>query len=97
MKQKWRPDEDEEHEHHRSQEQDEKLHRNLRHRVEQKAEPALCDRLSGKVPLHLALIGPEVSERKKHAADEPAPEVVAIAPVDGRGYGVQPACCARDL
>src|ERR1019366_1466060 len=60
--------EGEEDEHHRSDEENEKLHRDLRHGVEKQSEPTLPNRFSGEIPLHLRLIATEVSQGEEHSA-----------------------------
>jgi len=57
----------------------------------------LADRFSGQIALDLALIGSEVRQREEHSSDEPAPDVVAIVPVEGSGDGVKLSGSARQL
>ena len=51
--------------------------------------------LAGEIALHLRLVRPEIGEREKHTADQPAPDVVPIVPVEARHHGVQPSRRAR--
>ena len=62
----------EEHEHHRSNKENEELHRHLGHRVQQQAQAALADGFSGEIALYLALIGAEISQHEECAADQAA-------------------------
>ena len=94
LEQQRRPFENEEHKHHRADEQDEELHRDLGHRVEQQAEPALRHRFSGEIALHLRLIAAEVSQRQKHPANYAAPDVIAVVPIEVESDGIQPSCSA---
>ena len=89
LEQHWRFDEHIEDEHHGADEQDEELHRNLGHGVEQQAEPAFRDRAAGEVPLHLRLVAPEVRQKQKRAAYETAPDIEAVVPVEVGGDGVE--------
>ena len=81
MEDRGRPFEHEEDEHHGPNEEHGKLHGDLGHCIEQQAQAALRDALTGKVALHLALVAAEVGKRKKHAADQAAPQVVAVVQV----------------
>src|SRR5580692_10802554 len=90
MEQKGRALKHEEHKYNRPKEQNEKLDRNLRHGVKQQAEPALTDRFAREISLHLALIAAEIGQREEHAADETAPQVVAIVPVEAEIHGIEP-------
>ena len=78
-------------------EQDEELHRDLGHGVEQQAEAALRDRFAGEIALHLGLVAAEIGQRQEHAADQAAPEVVAVVPIEVQIHGVQPARRAGEL
>ena len=52
---------------------------------------------AGKIALHLALIAAEIGERQERTADQPAPEVVAIVPIEVEIHGVQTAGGARQM
>ena len=85
-----RQDELVEGEDHRPDEEDDELHRHLHQAVRQEAESALRDGGAREVSLHLRLVGAEIREREKEAADEARPEVVAAPRVEGEVDGVQP-------
>src|SRR3954452_18643485 len=70
-----------EHEHHCSDKQDEQLHGDLYHSVEQKTQSALANGFAGQISLHLALITSKIGQSKESAANEPAPDVVAVAEI----------------
>ena len=86
--------EQEQHEHHGSDEQDEELHRNLRHRVKQQAEAALRDRLAGQIPLHLRLIASEIREGEKRASNQSAPKVVTVIRIEVKIHCAELSRCA---
>src|SRR5258708_6969673 len=68
-------------EYHGPDEEDKKLHRDLGYRVEQQAEAALRDGFAGEVALHLRLVASEVGKEQERAADQAAPEIVAVVPI----------------
>ena len=84
-----------EHEHHGPDEQDEELHGDFGHGVEQQAQAALRDGFAGQVALHLRLVAAEIGEEQERAADQAAPDVEAVVPIEVGGDGVQPARRAR--
>ena len=77
--------------HHGADEEDEELHWNLGHGIEQQADPAFHDRAAGEVPLHLRLVAPEVRQKQKRAAYETAPDIEAVVPIEVGGDGVEAA------
>src|SRR6185312_14736046 len=89
LKQQRRLFEREKDEYHGANEENEELHRDLRQCVEQQSQPALGNRLSSEIALHLGLIATEVGQRQERSADKPAPYVVAVVPIEVRGHGVQ--------
>src|SRR3989304_643860 len=74
---------------HRPDKQDDELHRDLGHPIEQQSDPALSDRTPGKIPLDLRLICPKVGEGDEQSTDQPGPEVIAIIEVEGEVHDVQ--------
>src|ERR1035438_2672059 len=63
--------------------------------VEVQGETALGDRFSGEIALHLGLIAAEVGEEEKRAADEAAPDIEAVVPIEVGGDGVEASGGAR--
>src|SRR5664279_5446874 len=86
-----------EHEHHGADEQDEELHGDLGHGVEEEAQAALGDRFPGEIALHLGLIAAEIREEEEGAADEAAPDVEAVVPIEVGGDGVEASGRARQI
>jgi hypothetical protein len=84
-----------EHKHHGADEQNEELHGDLGHGVEQQAQPALRDGAAGQVALHLRLVAAEVGEEQERAADQAAPDIEAVVPVEVGGDRVEAAGLAR--
>src|SRR5690242_5348221 len=72
-------DEQRENEHHHTDEQNKELHRDLHNGIEEDTQAALRRGPAREISLYLALIASEVSQSEEAAADEAAPEVVAIA------------------
>ncbi len=84
-----------EHEDHGADEQNEELHRDFGHGVEKQAQAALGDRFAGEVALHLRLIAAEIGKEKEGAAQQAAPDIEAVVPIEVSGDGVQPSGGAR--
>ena len=63
-----------------AEQQDEELHGNFQHRIEHQTQPAFAQGRTGKITLHLRLIGAEVGQRQKKSAEQSRPE--RVTPVD---------------
>ena len=81
---------------HRAEEEDEKLHRHFHDRVEEQTDPARAQRTAGEITLHLRLVGAEIRERKKEAAENPRPDSVAPGWVEGKIDRLEFSHFARD-
>ena len=66
----------------RAEQEDEELHRNLQEGIEHQAEAAFAQGGAADVALHLGLVGAEIGEREKQAAEEAGPERVAPARIE---------------
>ena len=73
-----------EHKNHNAHQQNKKLHRYLQQPVHDQAHLALLYASSGEVALHLALVGPEIGEGQKTAANDTAPESIAVFKIKGK-------------
>ena len=51
----------------------------------------------GQIALHLRLVASEIGEEQEGAAEQAAPDVEAVVPIEMRGDGVQPARRARQV
>ena len=69
----------------------------LRHCVEQQAQPARGHRTPRQVALHLRLVAPEIGEEQEGAAQQAAPDVEAVVPVEVGSDRVQPPGRARQV
>src|SRR5579875_687822 len=92
-----RCDKQREHKDDRANEENEQLHRYLHNSVEEQTQPALHNRAAGEVSLHLALITSKIGQSKKCAANQSAPQVVAIGPVQMQINDIQPASSAGKM
>ena len=77
------------HEHHGSDEQDKKLHRDLGYGGKEQAQLAFRYRFAGQITLHLGLVASKIGERQKHPADQAAPQVIAVVPIEVKIDGVE--------
>ena len=92
-----RLDEQIKYKHHSADEQNEKLHGDFGHGVEQQAEAALGDGASREIALHLRLVAAEVGEKQERAAEQAAPDVVTVVPIEVGGHHVEAAGGARQV
>ena len=77
-----RPFELEENENHHPGEENEELHRQFEHGIEEQPEAAGGERTAGEIALHLRLVGPEIGEREKEAAEQTRPKSVAMMKIE---------------
>ncbi len=86
-----------EHEQHRPDEENEKLHGNFDHPVEQQPHAALGDGAPGEVALHLRLVGAEVGKLQEQPAQDAGPHRVAVVQIEGEINRVQFAHFSGDV